>query len=116
MRETGKLYPLKYLYSACITNISSELAAAAKKYFGLVFCEVCSVKINSTSQIQSTIFHVTLKWHSLTVYFIFDACNYFEGRYYIKANKTYPVLHLGLSYPLTFLLLPVVSHFVKLYT
>lgn len=56
MRENGELYPLKYFYSVCITNRSSEFAAAAKKYFGLVFREVCSVKINSTSQIQSTFF------------------------------------------------------------
>lgn len=55
MRENGKLYPLKYFYSVCITA-AAVFAAAAKKYFGLVFCEVCSVKINGTGQIQSTFF------------------------------------------------------------
>lgn len=49
-----KLDCLEFLSSICIINRSGEFAAPAKKHFGLLFCERCSMKIDSTSQIQST--------------------------------------------------------------
>lgn len=91
MRENGELYPLKYFYSVCITNRSSEFAAAAKKYFGLVFREVCSVKINSTSQIQSTFFSCNSEMAQSFSVFYFWCIQLFWRKILYKGKQNIPI-------------------------